>query len=164
MLSKIRYHLQGATFSFMVSRILCCMNYSVTSTGWFGLRMSYTVKHQNGQLGQCWRHSLFEPTCAYARWAHMHRILSVTWPKLRLDKKSLDKKWFRTTWIFRFCKEYPWYIDHLQANSTPCWHIPVKLLEMFNDIGRWAHFNVKLHFFLVFNEALCNKTLHYFPE
>ncbi len=35
---------------------------------------------------------IFEPTCAHARWAHMHCILSVcmsvTWPKFRLDKKS----------------------------------------------------------------------------
>ncbi len=40
--------------------------------------------------------TIFEPTCAYARWAHMHRnlsvCLSVTWPKFRLEKKSLDKK------------------------------------------------------------------------
>ncbi len=42
--------------------------------------------------------ALFEPTCAYARWAHMHHFpsvslpvyLSVTWPKL-VDHKSLDQ-------------------------------------------------------------------------
>ncbi len=34
-----------------------------------------------------------EPTCAYARWAlRLHRFLSVTWSKFRLDQKSLDKK------------------------------------------------------------------------
>ena len=35
--------------------------------------------------------TFIEPTCAYARWALMHRILSVcmsvTGPKIRLDKK-----------------------------------------------------------------------------
>ena len=42
---------------------------------------------------------IFEPTCAYARWAHMHRNLSVCMyvcldvtSKFRLDKKSQDKK------------------------------------------------------------------------
>ena len=34
-----------------------------------------------------------EPTCADARWAPMHRFLSVwTGPKFKLEKKSLDKK------------------------------------------------------------------------
>ena len=35
--------------------------------------------------------SFIEPTCAYARWAHMHRFLSV-WPSVWLDQNSLDKK------------------------------------------------------------------------
>ncbi len=48
--------------------------------------------------------------------------MSVTWPKFSLEVKSIAKKQFREG-------------------------IPVKLLEIFNDIGRWAHFNVKLHFF-----------------
>ncbi len=40
----------------------------------------------------------------------------------------------------------PKFIYHLQANGTHCWLVPVKLLEIFNYVGRWAHFNVKLHF------------------
>ncbi len=39
---------------------------------------------------------IFEPTCVYALWAHMHRFLSVwlsvTTLKFRLDQKSLDQK------------------------------------------------------------------------
>ncbi len=39
---------------------------------------------------------IFEPTCAYARWALMHHFLSVclsvTRPKFKLDQKSLDQK------------------------------------------------------------------------
>ncbi len=27
--------------------------------------------------------------------------------------------------------------------------LPVKLLQICNDFGRWAHFNVKLHFFII---------------
>ena len=41
------------------------------------------------------------------------------------------------------------YMEHLQAKCTHCWHIPVKLIDISNDIGMWAHFNVKLHFFLL---------------
>ena len=41
-------------------------------------------------------HFLIEPTCAYARWALMHCFLYVclsvvTWPKFRLDQKSVAK-------------------------------------------------------------------------
>ncbi len=43
-------------------------------------------------------HKIFEPTCAYARWAHMHRFasvrLDVTGPKLRLEKNSHLEKYY----------------------------------------------------------------------
>ena len=39
---------------------------------------------------------LFEPTCAHARWALMHRFLSVcTGPKIRLEKKSYLETYYR---------------------------------------------------------------------
>ncbi len=50
-----------------------------------------------------------------------------TGPKFRLDRKSLDQ-----------------ISDLPKGLGFP---IPVKLLDIFNDIGSWAHFNVKLHFF-----------------
>ncbi len=64
----------------------------------------------------------------------MHRILSVCdLTEIQTRQKVTRKK---------SCG-----VEHLQTKGTHCWHIPIKLLDIFNDIGRWAHFNVKLHFF-----------------
>ncbi len=45
---------------------------------------------------------IFEHTCAYAQWVHMHRFvcLSVIGPKFRLDNKSLDHNinWTMSHW------------------------------------------------------------------
>ncbi len=38
------------------------------------------------------KNDIFEHTCAYARWAHMHRFLSVCdWTKIQTGQKSLDQ-------------------------------------------------------------------------
>ncbi len=89
-----------------------------------------------------WPLKIFEPTCAYARWAYMHRIasvcLSVTWPKFIPDKKSLDKKSFRAIQnVFVLGESAKAQIGRKQ----------MVLVDNINDIGRWAHINVKLHFF-----------------
>ncbi len=71
--------------------------------------------------------NLIEHTCAYARWAHMRRFLSVcmlvTPPNFRLENNSYLKR----------------YTSHLPV--TPM---------MVYGTGRWAHINVKLlHFSLL---------------
>ena len=56
----------------------------------------------------------------------MYVCLSVTWPKFRLEVKSLDT------------------ISRVKGNMAQCQRSQVK--PKCHNIGRWAHINVKLHF------------------
>ncbi len=124
----------------------------------------------------------------------MSECLSVTWPKCRLEKKSLDKKSYRrdmaclyvTRPKFRLEKKsldkksnchiaVPWSVHcrpspkcsgHTvghKVESKPkkhmfslhCIHCRYTPIQAGPNKGRWAHFNVKLHFFLFLLNVSC---------
>ncbi len=81
--------------------------------------------------------SFIEHTCAYARWALMHRFLSVfDWTKTH---------WTKIHWTIIHISNF-WHILSMVRAQAINSHSPVTVKKVY-DTGRWAHFNVKLHFF-----------------
>ncbi len=76
--------------------------------------------------------SIFEPTCAYARWTLMHRFLSVCLSGWDVTKIQTGPK---VTWQ-KMCQR----LRLNEAESV----IKVVILN-----SRWAHYNVKLHFLTI---------------
>ncbi len=84
---------------------------------------------------------IFEPTCAYARWAHMHRFLSVCnltkihWEKIHNQESFWVYKPILPTWV------------HLLDEARG--------LDKVHETGRWAYLNVKLLHYLLCQRQAC---------
>ena len=78
-----------------------------------GLNESYCL-YNSGSMVRHYVHGywFFEPTCATAQWAHMHRFpsvcLVVTWPKIQLENNS---------YLREFCSYLCTFIG-VQANGS----------------------------------------------
>ncbi len=77
---------------FLVAELTSVMLFCLASTG--SMYLSDIVFCNEVMLI---RLPIFEPTCAYARWAHMHRFLSVCpsechWTKNQTRKKFISQK------------------------------------------------------------------------
>ncbi len=94
------------------------------------------------RIGKIYNHFI-EHTCAYARWAHMHRFLSVC--PMSLDQNSLDQnpRLENNSYLRKYrSASITCCMVHLQAIASRLPDTPM----MVYGTGRWAHFNVKLHF------------------
>ena len=79
---------------------------------------------------------VFEPTCANARWALMHHFLSVIWRLLSV----ICCHWTKIQNGQLSC------LLSLDQSVGTCWASRGRQGTCFRK-GRWAHANVKLHFF-----------------
>ncbi len=84
--------------------------------------------------------NVFEHTCAYARWAPMHRLLSVrNWTKI-LARQKVTRSKFRKVTRSKFSDIKIWLIIMAVSNCNS------RVKSISHDTGRCALFNFKLHF------------------
>ncbi len=106
--------------------------------------------------------------------------LAVTWPKFRLDKKSLGKKSYLrkySRWHYEIWSECGpiWYLGRPWRSRLPGQKWDFRSFSLYKgnvtmvkghegqgqskayDIRRWAHINVELHFFISTLPGMCKK-------